>query len=182
MKFRKRPVVVDAEQYDGADMDGVCHGGRHCPLFAFGHIHTLEGTMRLYVGDWVITGIQGERYPCRPDIFAATYESCAPQEPRADERGSEKADEWGHSVECLAAHDQGCICKKDAAPAEPICKKHGHRDDVDHPGQCAYCGIDLDEDGKPAEPKCINCGATRWPHECQDWWLHKPADKAEGGE
>ena len=37
-------------------------------------IRTLEGTMRADMGDWIITGVNGERYPCKPDIFAATYE------------------------------------------------------------------------------------------------------------
>ena len=57
MKFRKRPVVVEAEQ-------------TIVPV----EIVTLEGTMRADPGDWIITGVKGERYPCKPDIFAATYE------------------------------------------------------------------------------------------------------------
>lgn len=39
------------------------------------HISTLEGVMRADVGDWIIRGVKGERYPCKPDIFAATYEA-----------------------------------------------------------------------------------------------------------
>lgn len=58
MKFRKKPVVIEAEQ---------------CQVVT--HIETLEGTMRADVGDWIITGVKGERYPCKPDIFAATYEA-----------------------------------------------------------------------------------------------------------
>lgn len=57
-KFRKR-VVVCAERYDGPE-----------PLI----IHTLEGEMTAMPGDWIITGIKGEKYPCKPDIFEATYE------------------------------------------------------------------------------------------------------------
>lgn len=57
MKFRKKPDVVEAEL---------------CQVVTF--IQTLEGTMRAEVGDWIITGVKGERYPCKPDIFAATYE------------------------------------------------------------------------------------------------------------
>lgn len=37
-------------------------------------IHTLEGVMTADPGDWIITGVKGEKYPCKPDIFAATYE------------------------------------------------------------------------------------------------------------
>ncbi len=57
MKFRKKPVVVDAEQTAVAV-----------------EIPTLEGVMLASPGDWIITGVRGEKYPCKPDIFAATYE------------------------------------------------------------------------------------------------------------
>lgn len=81
MKFRKKPVVIDAEQYDNfssAPMDGVC--GYGCVCFESGdycedlHIHTLEGTMKVSHGDWVVKGVAGEFYPVKPSIFAATYE------------------------------------------------------------------------------------------------------------
>jgi hypothetical protein len=57
-RYRKKPVVIDAEG----------------PLAEQRLIETLEGTMRADVGDYVITGIHGEQYPCKPDVFAATYE------------------------------------------------------------------------------------------------------------
>ena len=57
MKFRKRPVVVDAYQTE-EPMD----------------IPTLEGVMHAEAGDWIITGVHGEQYPCKPDIFEKTYE------------------------------------------------------------------------------------------------------------
>ena len=56
-KFRKKPVVVDAYQTD-REMN----------------IETLEGVMHAEPGDWIITGVNGERYPCKPDIFEKTYE------------------------------------------------------------------------------------------------------------
>lgn len=56
-KFRKKPVVIEAVQ-----------------LTERTEIHTLEGTMVGEPGDWLITGVKGEQYPCKPDIFAATYE------------------------------------------------------------------------------------------------------------
>jgi hypothetical protein len=43
-------------------------------------IDTLEGTMTADPGDWIITGVHGERYPCKPDIFALTYEPVEPTE------------------------------------------------------------------------------------------------------
>jgi hypothetical protein len=78
-KYRKRPVVIEAVQYDGGNMpDGVCDGGQGCksvgaPDGCVPHVHTLEGDMTVSVGDWIITGVKGERYPCKPDIFAMTY-------------------------------------------------------------------------------------------------------------
>ena len=57
MKYRKKPVVIEAYQTD-KELD----------------IETLEGTMRASVGDYIITGVNGEQYPCKPDIFAKTYE------------------------------------------------------------------------------------------------------------
>lgn len=49
---------------------------QHCerPMFAHGWIDTLEGGHTVCPGDWIITGVKGERYPCKPDIFAQTYE------------------------------------------------------------------------------------------------------------
>lgn len=57
--YRKKPVTVTAYQTDK-------------PL----EIETLEGVMRADAGDWIITGVKGEQYPCKPDIFAMTYEPC----------------------------------------------------------------------------------------------------------
>ncbi len=87
MKFRKKPVVIEAVQFTFemamgiADLPkGVNFAGRFChpernELYIHDHyIKTLEGRMRVDVGDWVITGVKGEHYPCKPDIFAATYD------------------------------------------------------------------------------------------------------------
>lgn len=87
MKYRKKPVVVEAFQYDGdfknskgqwyipqwatdAHMNGI--------LYFNGHVlkvKTLEGDMTASVGDYIIQGVNGEIYPCKPDIFEKTYES-----------------------------------------------------------------------------------------------------------
>lgn len=89
-KFRKVPVVIEAVHYDGTNRDQVVvfMGGpkqaqaeeRKLPGPGRGMhdgivIHTLEGDMTASVGDWIIKGVQGEFYPCKPDIFAATYEA-----------------------------------------------------------------------------------------------------------
>lgn len=92
--FRKKPVVVgavqfteavrDAHLFDGGPLpEGVTkgganyHPGRREVYSANFYIETLEGRMEVSVGDWIITGIKGEHYPCKPDIFAATYEPAA---------------------------------------------------------------------------------------------------------
>jgi hypothetical protein len=74
MKFRKKPVVIEAVQwFPGLNVDGVCNRA-DAPGIANPHIHTLEGSLIVSPGDWIITGVKGEKYPCKPDIFEATYE------------------------------------------------------------------------------------------------------------
>ena len=71
MKFRKKPVVIEAVKFDGVNLpEGVLRE----PGNINGYIETLEGRMDVRPGEWVITGIRGEKYPCKPDIFSATYE------------------------------------------------------------------------------------------------------------
>jgi hypothetical protein len=73
MKFRKKPVVIEATQWfkDG-DHPEVREDNETRP--GFGWIDTLEGGHIVTPGDWIITGVKGEHYPCKPEIFAATYE------------------------------------------------------------------------------------------------------------
>lgn len=77
--FRKKPVVIQAVQWDGrADLLSDFMGSS--PRFGDGpngysvYIDTLEGEHRADPGDWIIRGVKGEYYPCKPDIFEATYE------------------------------------------------------------------------------------------------------------
>jgi hypothetical protein len=79
MKYRKKPVVIEAVQWtgdNGAEMHTFCPSAmataaKNSPIY----IPTLEGEMTAQVGDWIIRGVKGEYYPCKPDIFAATYEA-----------------------------------------------------------------------------------------------------------
>lgn len=79
--YRKKPVVIQAVQYTGTVEsstevhDFMKQGGLHTNGFP-DHIliTTLEGVMRADKGDFIIKGVKGEFYPCKPDIFAATYE------------------------------------------------------------------------------------------------------------
>ena len=73
MKFRKKPIIVEAHAWagDGHELEGVCTGCREIPDRA--HVHTLEGPLRVSPHDWIIKGVKGEYYPCKPDVFSATY-------------------------------------------------------------------------------------------------------------
>lgn len=95
-KYRKKPVIIEAFQYDGDlknsdgcyyipqwaieafesgimfydSIDGLDSGAPPCELF----VKTLEGVHHASVGDYIIQGVKGEIYPCKPDIFEMTYE------------------------------------------------------------------------------------------------------------
>ncbi len=76
MKFRKIPVTVEAVQWHGW---GTTPSAEDLGITAYddpinGWIRTLEGGHIVTPGDWIITGVKGERYPCKPDIFEMTYE------------------------------------------------------------------------------------------------------------
>ena len=78
-KFKKKPVVIEAMYFDGsyasgkAIMDWADHTVYRSNLVGL-NIKTLEGDMHVTPGDWVIRGVHGEFYPCKPDIFNKTYE------------------------------------------------------------------------------------------------------------
>lgn len=76
-KFRKKPVVIEAMQLTADNPIEVrqwCDGVEWDDNPVEVKIRTLEGTMTASEGDWVIKGVKGEFYPCKPDIFAETYE------------------------------------------------------------------------------------------------------------
>ena len=89
-KYRKKPIIIEAEQWFkiGDHSKKVVRRFRHpniggnadcrkCgkPMYDHGWIDTLEGVHNVCPGDWIITGVKGEFYPCKPDIFEQTYES-----------------------------------------------------------------------------------------------------------
>jgi len=86
MKYRNKPVVIEAEQFfvwmNKADMPKGVESRTVCGDAATIHgaqveffVQTLEGPLKVSNEDWIITGVKGERYPCKPDIFLATYEN-----------------------------------------------------------------------------------------------------------
>ncbi len=86
MKYRKKPFVVDAVQITADWFDAPHPNALHPrgvvinPVLRCVEIPTLEGTMIGMIGDYIITGVKGEKYPCKPDIFEMTYEKIPPQE------------------------------------------------------------------------------------------------------
>lgn len=145
-RYTKKPVTVEAIQYTGANLHEVLDfTGKH-PLWGEwfksfedyeAHVHsdrgvfkilTLEGTMEALPGDWIIRGVKGEHYPCKPDIFAATYtrsDLCASgQQVRALPRavGDDRKAGWTLSFEDLqdiraAAGDWGYTLDLEAVEA-----------------------------------------------------------------
>lgn len=94
-RFQKKPVVIEAVRWDGNNADDVLAfinadhrwkegldseyvegpGIGHIPALGQLEIPTLEGPITASPGDWIIRGVKGELYPCKPDIFDATYEA-----------------------------------------------------------------------------------------------------------
>ena len=85
MKFRKKPVEIEAillrpladtstREVPGWLVDAIISGGVLTNDDGSADVVTLEGKMHAEVGDWIIRGVKGELYPCKPDIFALTYE------------------------------------------------------------------------------------------------------------
>lgn len=83
MKYRKKPIVIEAEQYfpgkplpkgvRSGEKDHRLTGGGWCGVME-PHVDTLEGPLHVSPGDWIIAGIAGEIYPCKDKIFKKTYE------------------------------------------------------------------------------------------------------------
>ena len=76
LTVRKKPVIVQAMKYTGDNISNL--GAWSCGAVEYPDdaliVRTLEGTMIAEIGDYIIKGIKGEFYPCKPDIFEATYE------------------------------------------------------------------------------------------------------------
>lgn len=79
MKFRKKPVIIEAIHWNGDNVAELCDFTKDVDDVRYSDdvliIPTLEGDMVASKGDWIIRGVKGEYYPCKPDIFEATYEA-----------------------------------------------------------------------------------------------------------
>lgn len=89
--FRKKPITVEAIRWTGnndADILRFVESG--CTVYhirGIVHIPTLEGLMEARIGDWIIKGIKGDFYPCKDDVFRASYESVSEPSRGEDENG-----------------------------------------------------------------------------------------------
>lgn len=143
-RYRKKPVVIDAIQNEGkwrpimAWLDELAGGRASIPFGAKPTItrdredgtvliETLEGTMRCDVGDWLICGVQGEFYPCKPDIFEATYEAA----------GATKCERDGHHV--FENKPRHCMVCNREVPACPDCHGRGLNYRYDPATRCITC-------------------------------------------
>jgi len=89
-QYRKRPVIVKAEQFEWEDGRGIpdipgvkfeewrevqtLGGAKYSPVVATAYVETLEGKLHVSRGDWIVEGVEGERYPCKPSVFQQTYD------------------------------------------------------------------------------------------------------------
>ena len=103
-RWRKKPVVIEARQFlNNASSYDILHWINHAQsdagqpfaewINASLFIPTLEGQMGAAVGDWIIRGVKGEFYPCKPDIFAATYEPVGGSSPNSQTEDHRSGDE-----------------------------------------------------------------------------------------
>ena len=76
MKFRKKPVEIEAVRFIAANFDEIEEFVGGAAAFQNGEliVATLEGPLHASPGDWIIKGVKGEFYPCKPDIFTLTYD------------------------------------------------------------------------------------------------------------
>lgn len=80
-QYRKKPVVIEAVQWTGRNLGEIMDFSENGETFLHTidgvsklHVCTLEGNMLANIGDYIIRGVKGEFYPCKPDIFEVTYE------------------------------------------------------------------------------------------------------------
>lgn len=149
-RFKKKPLVIDAIQWRGDNWDEVYKwimswgledpGVAKDPVYSTVTVSTLEGEMRANRGDWIIHGIAGEFYPCKPDIFCSSY----------SEEGTEQIEELP-SWHYYEAHvtikplkypqdyvDLESLCRKNAfRPAKLLMQKDGRLEENDKDMFCS---------------------------------------------
>jgi hypothetical protein len=151
-KYRKKPVEVEAIRFDGTNQAAIAAWMgivNYDPNARLIHIATLEGVMAAQPGDWIIRGVEGEFYPCKPAIFQATYEEVtAPVEWSVAARAelarmraqvateiAEAIEDDGFGGECCAVYERCAeIARQHAAPSG------SPGNPADHPeSRCGRC-------------------------------------------
>lgn len=154
MKYRKKPVIIEAIQFTDSDervqeLIEFTHGNftPHGDLehYAYAVIQTLEGDHRADIGDYIIKGVQGEFYPCKPDIFNTAYE--------AVEEEGEKCD-----TECI--YNCGNEC-----PAASGCA--GHEEDKEYCCNCRWYDIDAGVCCNASSDYCADFRSM--DDSCEEW-------------
>ncbi len=150
-KFRKKPVVIEAMLWDGTFQGTIkIREWSGCPfievlgseLHPIGmKIPTLEGEIRANLGDWIIRGVKGEIYPCKPDIFKETYEPANPHRWfwrigfLVGRKTMAHAYEWGTVVEFAACGASLAADSRESMAGDELCGKcrdlTGDRPDMD---------------------------------------------------
>jgi hypothetical protein len=173
LEWRKKPVVIQAIQFTALTKFVARFVGRSIDANVNGTavIHTLEGDMTVSVDDWIIRGVQGEFYPCKPDIFEATYERVLDGEPDNDleirltefiqNTGDERFSKNFVREGVLAILDPDTHDKKrtlDGEPREPECP-------TNHSRRVFVLGKPLDGPGTERMVRhesdfCPDCGAS----------------------
>ncbi len=170
VKYRKKPVVIEAVQLDGTLENGnriLAWIGRHGGDAVRGHnrrldvgiiIRTLEGDMVAQPGDWIIRGVKGEFYPCKPDIFAATYDPVLdevefPSDGSCVRCGRVPRNKEGLCNTCLDEENFTCIgCGNVIQDGELVFHEHGEggliHAECAGPERDSYCT----DEGEPLGP------------------------------
>jgi len=128
-KYRKKPLVVEAVRLAGENedasqdvIDWLAHDSRSLRWESDRDggiaIHTLEGVMRADPGDYVIQGVIGELYPCKPAIFESTYDAVLPEEP--DDETAEKTDDSPSPMSEIESLMEYLANKKEEGRETPI--------------------------------------------------------------
>ena len=175
-EYRKKPIVIEAFQMteqrgsDNSEWPNWLHEAWNLDKHNAGSlfivnpeprelgIHTLEGYMAVAWNDYIIRGVQGELYPCKPDIFAASYEQASASMQGVALIAVERArqvNEEGWTAEHDSQHDDGELALAALCYAAP--PDRWLRD------------VDVDRDGLPYPPGF-------WPWD-QDWWKPTPDDR-----
>jgi len=121
-RFRKKPIVIDAVQWTGKNIDEVRElAPESVGACWFNHgtlqIKTPEGDTTAMPGDYIIKGVRGECYPCKPDIFALTYEPLSTLEEAADRdcsctEAQQAGDDPTLCPSCTASQELELACRR----------------------------------------------------------------------